>query len=69
MKLGSAAERVQIVAIGFVMRETDQFAIAQLDEEGDVSLADGGAQVARAGECFSLGEQAGCCGFRLESLT
>ena len=69
MKLGSATERIQIVAISFVMREADHFAIAQFNQQRDVSLTNGGAQVALARERFSLGEQICCCRFGLESFT
>src|SRR5689334_17632296 len=69
MKLRNTAKRVEVVAIGFMMREADQLAIAQLDEQCDVGFANGCTQVALAREGFSLGKQISGCGFGLESFT
>ena len=59
MKLWSTPKRVEIVAIGFVMGQADQFPVAQLDEQRDVTFANRRPQIAVTRECLSFGEKIG----------
>ena len=47
----------------------ERLAITKFDKQCDVGFANGGAQVALAGECFSFGKQIRRRRFRLESFT
>src|SRR5437016_13828830 len=65
---GSPAQRAQIIAIGFMLGETDDFAVAQFAQECYVSLADRRAEISAAREQFRLFEKIGRCLIGLEPL-
>src|ERR1043166_4930853 len=52
-----------------MLRQTDEFAVAQLAQQGNVSFANRGSQIAMAGQRFGLGQKIGRGLILLEPLT
>src|SRR6185503_17252800 len=69
MQRRKTANCVQVIAIGFVLGQADELAIAELNEQRDVGLANGAANVAVSHECFSLRKQVCRSCFGFESFT
>src|SRR2546425_10323569 len=66
---GSAAPRAQVIAIGFVLLETNDFAIAQFAQKRDISFADRPAEVSAAREQLGLFQKISGSLIRLEPLS
>src|ERR1051325_165199 len=56
IKRFNAPDCAQVVVIRFVLLETDNLALTEFNQQGDVSLADGSAQIAGARQTFSLSQ-------------
>ena len=57
MKLWNITDGAQVVAVRFVLSETDDVAVTQLDEQSDVAFANCRTQIATAREGLSFGEK------------